>query len=60
MVYILSIHLRLASSHQTERAVLVMKEEFVSNGEERGKTRGKNPKIMASHETSSSIDSMAL
>lgn len=37
-----------------------MKEEFVSNGEERGKTRGKNPKIMASHETSSSIDSMAL
>lgn len=60
MVNNLGIHLRLAGSHLAERAVLVMKEEFVSNGKVRGKTRGKNPKIMASHEINSSIDSMVL
>lgn len=60
MVYISGIHLRLAGSHRAERAVLVMKEEFVSSGKERGKTRGKNPKIIASHEINSSIDSMVL
>lgn len=60
MVNILGTNLRLAGFHQAERAVLVMKEEFVSNGKERGKTRGQNPKIMASHEINSSIDSMVL
>lgn len=60
MVYILGTHLRLVGSHQAKKAVLVMKEEFVSNGKERGKTRGKNPKIMASHEINSSIDSVVL
>lgn len=29
-------HLRPSGSHRAERAVLVMKEEFVSNGKERG------------------------